>query len=398
MLSETNILGIMKYNKILCRYGETALKGDYTRMIFEDLLISNVSKGMKSEKIEFSFEKNPGRLFVKTDQVKKACEILQRTFGLTSISPVKEIAIKSDIKKIVDYSEKLAKKFIESKDTFAVRARRTGNDNFTSQTIERKVGEKVIEITGAKVDLDNPDKTLYIEVRQNKAYFFHERIECPGGLPLGSQGKVLVLFSGGIDSPVAAWMMMKRGCEPIYLYIDNSPFTTKKGLDRTKKALKELSRWSVGKETQLLVAGSGKFMEDVKKNCEDRFTCILCKRMMYRIAEKIAIEKNTKAIVTGENLGQVASQTLDNINVLNNSIRTPILRPVIGLNKEEIIEMARKIGTYESSTIETGGCAAVPDSPRTKGRIEEADREERKIDTQKLLEKTMKKIKTFNIK
>ncbi len=381
----------MKSSMILCRFGESVLKADYTRRYFENKLLSNISKEFKKKDIEFSVKREPGRLFIKTKKIDKSCDILKKTFGITSVSPVKEIKIKSDIEKIVKYSEKIARDLIKKDNTFAVRARRTGNDAFTSKMIERKVGSRIIEKTGAKVDLDKPDKILYIEVRQNKAYFFTERIKCPGGLPLGTQGNVVVLFSGGIDSAVASWMLMKRGCRIFPLYIDPSPYVEgKKSLIRAEKVLEDLKKWSVGQNIELKKVKTGKIMDCFTEKCKLNLTCLLCKRLMYRIAEIFCKKKKAKAIVTGENLGQVASQTLDNINVLNQAVSLPILRPLIGMDKTEIIKIARNIGTYDSSTIKTSGCSAVPESPRTKGRIEEVLKEEEKIDIKKKMEELLK--------
>lgn len=384
----------MKFNKILCRYGETTLKSDYTRRIFEQRLISNIHKGLKSAGIDFEITTEPGRIFVKTKKVNVACDVLKRVFGLVSISPVKEVTVKADIGKLVDYAEKFASNYIKKDDTFAVRAKRTGNDAFTSQMIERRVGARIVEKIGSKVNLTDPDKILYIEVRQNKAYFFREKIKCPGGLPLGTQGNVVVLFSGGIDSAVAAWMMMKRGCKVFPLYIDCSPFVESSELEKVKSVFTQLKKWSIGFGMKLIVI-KNKALPEIVEKTKENLTCLLCKRMMYRIAERVCEMKGAKAIVTGENLGQVASQTLDNLYVLDHATHFPVIRPLIGLNKEEIVELAKEIGTYEASISKTSSCSAVPSSPRTKGRISEVEREEGKLDIEKLVKDSMKTMKIF---
>jgi len=371
----------MKFDKILCRYGEITLKGPYTRRFFENTLISNITKGLRSEKIEFEIKTEPGRLFVKTKKIDDSCEILKKIFGLTSISPVKEVIVKGDIEKLTREGVKFATNFIKKGDKFAVRAKRTGNDSFTSQMIERKIGADIIKKIGSTVDLTNPDKTVYVEVRQNKAYFFKERIKCPGGLPIGTQGNVLVLFSGGIDSAVSAWMMMKRGCTITPLFFE---ITGQKSLNRTKSVLNELNKWYIGHKTKLIVLKYKKILDKIGMNCKANLTCLLCKRMMYRIAEKIAEKNKTKIIVTGENLGQVASQTLDNLNVLDHAIQMPVLRPLIGMNKEEIVEIAKIIGTYEASIQPHESCPHVPEKPRTKGRLNEVIGEEKKLDIEKM--------------
>jgi len=384
----------MKFNKILCRYGETTLKSDYTRRIFEQKLVSNIHKGLKSAGIEFEITAEPGRIFVKTKKVNVACDVLKRVFGLVSISPVKEVTVKADIGKLVDYAEKFASNYIKKDDTFAVRAKRTGNDAFTSQMIERRIGARIVEKIGSKVNLTDPDKILYVEVRQNKAYFFREKIKCPGGLPLGTQGNVVALFSGGIDSAVAAWMMMKRGCKVFPLYIDCSPFVESSELEKVKSVFTQLKKWSIGFGMKLIVI-KNKALPEIVEKTKENLTCLLCKRMMYRIAEKVCEMKEAKAIVTGENLGQVASQTLDNLYVLDHATHFPVIRPLIGLNKEEIVELAKEIGTYEASISKRSSCSAVPSSPRTKGRISEVEREEGKLDVEKLVKDSMKTMKIF---
>ncbi|HDI02697.1 MAG TPA: tRNA 4-thiouridine(8) synthase ThiI, partial [Candidatus Aenigmarchaeota archaeon] len=373
---------------------ETTLKSDYTRRIFEQKLVSNIRKGLKSAGIEFEITAEPGRIFVKTKKVNVACDVLKRVFGLVSISPVKEVTVKADIGKLVDYAEKFASNYIKKDDTFAVRAKRTGNDAFTSQMIERRIGARIVEKRGSKVNLTDPDKILYVEVRQNKAYFFREKIKCPGGLPLGTQGNVVALFSGGIDSAVAAWMMMKRGCKVFPLYIDCSPFVESSELEKVKSVFTQLKKWSIGFGMKLIVI-KNKALPEIVEKTKENLTCLLCKRMMYRIAEKVCEMKEAKAIVTGENLGQVASQTLDNLYVLDHATHFPVIRPLIGLNKEEIVELAKEIGTYEASISKRSSCSAVPSSPRTKGRISEVEREEGKLDVEKLVKESMKTMKIF---
>ena len=376
----------MELDKILCRYGELTLKSNYTRRFFEDKIISNISSGLKNKGIKFKVEKEPGRLFIKTKEIENSLGVLRRVFGLTSISPVKEVVIKADIEKLTREGTKFASNYIKKDYKFSVRAKRTGNDAFTSQMIERKIGADIVKKIGSEVDLTNPDKTLYVEVRQNKAYFFKERIECPGGLPMGTQGKVLVLFSGGIDSAVAAWMMMKRGCDVTALYYD---ITGKKSLKRAQSVLKQLNKWSIGNKIELIEIKYKNTLNKITKECKSNLTCLICKRMMYRIAEKTANKNEAKVLVTGENLGQVASQTLDNLNVLDRAIETPVLRPLIGLNKEEIIEIAKKIGTYEASISSHEICQSIPEKPRTKGRIDEVEREEEKLEIEKMINKLL---------
>ncbi|MCD6367850.1 MAG: tRNA 4-thiouridine(8) synthase ThiI [Candidatus Aenigmarchaeota archaeon] len=379
----------MKFDRILCRYGELTLKGDFTRSYFEKKLIKNIKSGLKKKNIEFEIEREPGRLFIKTKQIEESCEVLKKVFGLTSISPVKTVIIRADLEKLINSAVKFAKNFIKKDDTFAVRAKRKGNDAFTSQMIERRVGAEIIKKIGSKVNLTNPDKILFIEVRQNKAYFFKEKIKCPGGLPLGTQGKVVSLLSGGIDSAVSTWMMMRRGCKVIPLYINTSSNVINR--KRVKMVLEKLNEWSIGNEMKLIeISDYKKVIDAIVRTCKSNLTCLLCKRMMYRIGEKIALKKGADAIVTGESLGQVASQTLANIRVLDQAIDIPVLRPLISFDKEEIIKIAKDIGTYEPSIMPHEECYAVPDVPRTKGNVNEVLEEEKKINIEEILKDLVK--------
>lgn len=367
---------------ILAKYSELILKSPRTRIFLEKKLIENIKNQLGKCKIK---KVEGGVLEIEGDEYEK----LRKVFGIDVFLICKRI--KTNVDKIVKKCVELSKDFSES---FAVRVKRVGKHEFTSQELAAKCGEKILEVRNLKVDLKNPKNEIFIEVRNENTYIGTELVRCEGGLPIGSQGKVLALISGGIDSPVAAWMMMKRGCEIELIHFDNFPFVSKENLKKVKKLRNKLQEWS-SKKIKLYVVPHGENLKKFIESAKRSYTCILCKRMMYRISNLLAKKIGANAVVTGESLGQVASQTLHNLMVNNLVSELPILRPLIGLNKDEIVKIARKIGTYEISIEREFKCGAVPRHPETKANFERLRKFEEEIDVKELAEESMKNIATF---
>ncbi len=275
--------------------------------------------------------------------------------------------------------------FNPEKDTFAIRCKRVGKHDFTSQEMAAYAGSVVINSTEAKVNLSNPDFTLFVEVRNEKTYLYYEKINGLGGLPVGSQGRVICLISGGIDSPVSAYQMLKRGCSITLLHCDNYPFTDGT-IEKVIKNANILKRYSLGEEVKVYSIKFGNYLKVAQKEAPPRMTCVLCKSGMYQSAELLAKKEKANAIVDGSSIGQVASQTLNNIEVTRYHCRMPIFSPLISLDKLEIEEIAKKIGTYEVSIIPDGGCSAVPRYPETHADLELFKKIVIEIDQKKCLE------------
>lgn len=355
--------------KYFVRYGEIGIKSPKIRHKFEKRLMDNI----KSE-LDCEFENDQGRLTLITEETdEKVEDVLQRVFGIVSYSPiVQTITDKDEIKNLIN---KIIPKVIEEgkfnpeKDTFAIKCRRVGNHDFSSQEMAGYCGSVVVGITNAKVDLSNPDFTLYVEVREDKTYMFTEKIQGLGGLPVGSQGSVVCLISSGIDSPVASFQMLKRGCRVILLHCDNSPYT-KNTIEKVKKQAQKLQRYSVGAKIKLYTINFGQYLEYIKKEAPPRMTCVLCKSGMYQVASYLGKTQHANAIADGSSIGQVASQTLRNIEATRYHCRMPIFSPLISLDKIEIEAIAKKIGTYEVSIIPDGGCSAVPQYPETNAELD----------------------------
>lgn len=372
--------------KIIIKYGELWLKSEPVRRRFIRQLADNIRKMLKDNGIKnFTLEKTRDMLVLETGS-RKAQDVLKKVFGISWFTRAKET--EATMKSIEDAVLELAKA-IEPGETFAIRASRSDKSlEFTSKDIEEKIGAKIKR----KVNLSKPGFTIFVEVKKNKAYVYSEKIKGLGGMPVGVSGKVLSLLSGGIDSAVASWMLMKRGCKVDFVYFHPEIFTGKETLKRVKKVVKRLGEYSPGK-LNLYVVPFSEIQKSIIENCERRMTCVLCRRAMYRTAQTLAKELSCKALVTGENLAQVASQTLDNLFVESDVLRMPIFRPLIGMDKEEVIAVSKKIATYELS-IEMGCCSLSPRKPSTRAKLDIAISEEKRIkDLDKLIRKAVENSK-----
>lgn len=355
--------------KYFIRYGEIGVKSPKVRRKFENKLMNNIKAELDCEFINYN-----GRIILQTDQEdEKVRKVLNRVFGIVSYSPIFET--ETDNQKISQLIEESLNEFIEhgkfkpETQTFAVKCRRVGIHDFSSQEMAGYVGSVIVKLTNAKVNLSNPDFTVYVEVRQDKTFVYYEKIKGLGGLPVGSQGRVICLISGGIDSPVAAFQMLKRGCSVTLLHCDNSPFG-EGTVSKVLKHVEKLRKYSLGEEIKLYTIKYGKYLEYVMKEAPPRMTCVLCKSGMYQTAELLAKKEKANAIVDGSSIGQVASQTLNNIYASRYHCKMPIFSPLISLDKLEIESIAKEIGTYEVSIIPDSGCGAVPKYPETHADLE----------------------------
>jgi len=384
-----------KKTMIIVRYGEIGLKSPRTRKRIEEKLIDNIRQALKEN------EKNKkvkiwrefGRIFADSDSREEA-EKIAKVFGVVSTSLAFET--KSDLKSIVSFCGEFAKERIQKSESFAVRARRVNMPSYTSMELASEVGKRIAENSGAKVNLDSPDKKIFIEVRGEKAYVFDEIIKGVGGMPLSTQGKGITLISGGIDSPVAAWLMMKRGMGITALFMDSRPLVDERTIERARKSVEKLAEWSSG-PISFYTAPYGEELLDAMKYKNKKLACVLCKRMMYRVAEKLAQKTGANAIITGESLGQVASQTGENLRAISHEIFLPIFRPLISTDKTEIVELARKIGTYEISVAPAVCCLGAPLYPETRAKPEELQEAEKELNLGDKVERIFKNIKVEEI-
>ncbi len=354
---------------ILIRYGEIGLKGQ-NRSYFLRRLRRNLRQSLKACDVEGRVWQDGQRLYITTSQVEQATDAGSRVFGVVSLSPVSET--RADLDAVTEEATALALRAgLNRSGSFRVSARRADKAfPLISPEIERRVGAEVVAVTGARVDLSrNADMEIGVEIQPGRALVYGQVIAGPGGLPLGSQGKVVALLSSGIDSPVATWLMMKRGCSVI-------PLTFSAGHAQEQQVmaiLDALGQHSYGWRLKPVILSHqevlGPTLARLRDLRRERWTCLFCKRAMMAKAADIADELGAQAIVTGDSLGQVASQTLQNLEVISYGVQKPILRPLIGLDKTEIVDLARRIGTYEASTKTSVACPFLPDGPLTRANV-----------------------------
>jgi len=362
------LLGILR--TVLVAYGEISLKSPPVRRRLERILARQIASMLRRRGLgEHRVYGGYGRLYVE-DAGREEAEAVAEVFGVVSAMPAYKTS--AELESIIDLAVKVAEERIGDGDSFAVRPKVVGEHPYTSSDVAIKVGDAVLQRLshrGVHVDLDNPTVTLYIEVRDRDAYIYTEVIEGFGGLPYGTQGRLVSLLSGGIDSPVAMWMMMKRGVEVYPLFIDQRPYVGEDYVERAIDAFRVLSRY-IPEDSELYAAPFGEVMKRIMESPIPRLRCLLCKRSMYRVASAFAEAIEARGLITGESLGQVASQTLDNLYILDEASSLPVLRPLIGLDKVEIEHLAMRIGTYEVTAKAVHGCTVVPDKPATKANLE----------------------------
>jgi len=354
---------------IVIRYGEIGLKGK-NRPYFVKRLRQNIRDCLKQHDITGEVRSVGQRVYVQVEDVERAVEKLRDVFGVVSLSPAQEVP--ADIEAVSAEALRMAQSAgLGETQTFRVQSRRADKSfPLISPEINRLVGAHVHEASGARVDLsDEADLTIGVEVRRDHALLFGQTVAGPGGLPLGTEGRAVALMSGGIDSPVAAWLIMRRGCGVIPVHFRQSEVELAKFMDNCEV----LSRYAYGWDIRPVVLDHqevfGETYEKLRSVGAERWTCIFCKRTLLQKASEIADQHKAKALVTGDSLGQVASQTLDNLEVISYGVEKPILRPLIGLDKTEITALARRIGTFEVSIREARPCPFLPPDPLTKASV-----------------------------
>jgi thiamine biosynthesis protein ThiI len=358
------------FDSVLVRYGEIALKDAWTRKSWERILASNIVFNLKEAGIDHKVSLERGRIFVLASDP-RAPQIAADVFGVVSASPV--WTCEPAIEAVAKVASQIAAE--RSPKSFAIRSRRGGGE-ISSTEIAVEVGSAVQERTGATVDLSDPELEIFVEAREKKVLVFTDVVKGVGGLPLGTQSRMLVLISGGIDSPVAAWMMMRRGSPVSLLYFDARPYVD--ALPQALKSAEALKRWTSGRKINFIRVPIGVGLAKIS-GAEPRATCLLCRRLMYRIARMVMEEEEAFGVVTGYSLGQVASQTPANIMAEQSGIDLTVYHPLIAMDKSEIMDLARKIGTYRA-TADAGSCSAAPKKPMTRAKAEDIKAMEMELD------------------
>lgn len=392
----------MSRTVILVRYGEIGLKGE-NRPAFENLLVRRVREALRGL-AGLAVTKRPGRLLVSVGEgapgawvVDAAGDRLARVFGIVSFSPAAETGL--DPAEIEAAAvEALRRAAGGGEATFKVEARRA-NKAFPmdSPTLARHLGGRLLQaVPGLRVDVHQPRITVNVEVRDH-AYVFTRVLPGPGGLPVGASGRAALLLSGGIDSPVAGWMAMKRGLELDAVHFHSPPFTSERSREKVADLCRVLARW--GGRVTLHAVHFTEAQKAIYERCPADLGVPLMRRLMFRVAEAVARGRGGLALVTGESLGQVASQTLESLHAVNRVATVPVLRPLIGMDKAEIVDLARRIGTYEVSILPYEDCCTVfvPRHPRTRPSLEEVEAAEARLDVPGLVEGALARVETEEV-
>lgn len=370
-------------NAILIRYGELFLKGK-NKGFFEKTLINNIKDRLKN--YSCSVNKISGRYYVSdydnADEF-QIIETLSKVFGIHSISPA--VMIETSEKAIEEYVSSIK---LETK-TFRITVKRADKSfPFTSNEYSAKLGGMVLKNNPTvKVDLFNAETDINVDIRENgMTFIFFEKINCLNGMPVGTSGKGLLLLSGGIDSPVAGFTMAKRGMTLSALHFHSYPYTSEQAKQKVLDLAQILSEYTGN--IKLYICKFTKIQEEIHKNCDPEYMITIMRRIMMRIAEKLCKKRNLQTIITGESLGQVASQTIESITVTNGVVKTiPVLRPLIGMDKEDITIIAKNINTFKTSILPYEDCCTVflPEHPVIRPTLEKVLEEESKLDIDTLV-------------
>ena len=385
----------------MVRYGEIILKG-LNRPVFEDKLIGNIKNAI------FKFGKarvikSQGRIYIEPQEENydfdSVLTKVAKVFGVVSVSPVWKV--ETDYEIIKDTSLKMASKLVEEKGykTFKVETKR-GNKRFPMQSpeISADVGGFILEnIPKLSVDVKNPDFILYLEVRES-TYIYSEMLKAQGGMPLGSNGKAMLLLSGGIDSPVAGWMMGKRGVEIEAVHFYSYPYTSERAKQKVIDLAQIMAQYC-GK-IRLHVVPFTEIQLKINDNCPEEQLTIIMRRLMMKIAEQIAVKVNAMALITGESMGQVASQTMHGLYCTDAAVNMPVFRPLIGMDKVEVVDIARRIETFDTSVLPYEDCCTVfvAKHPQTKPKLEKILTSESVVDFEPLINAAVENTEIIVIK
>jgi len=385
---------------ILCKYGELALKG-MNRRFFENMLIKELNNRLKPIG-EFTVYTSQSTIYIEPEtddiDISEAFEEAKKVFGIVTLSryAVVEKEIGAIKKTAVEYLSDTLRPGM----SFKVEAKRSDKRfPLNSPQISAEVGGYLLEkLSGLKVDVHNPDITVRVEIRDNYAYITAGIEHGAGGMPIGSNGRGLLLLSGGIDSPVAGYMIAKRGVELEAVYYESFPYTSERAREKVLELAQLLCEYCV--KIHVHVVSLTKLQETIVHSCNEEYFTLLLRRSMMRIAERIAKKYRCGALITGESLGQVASQTMEALGVTNSAVDMPVFRPCIGMDKEEIVTLSRNIGTFETSILPYEDCCTVftPKHPKTRPELAKVQAEEAKYDYKALEDEAFETLNTYDIR
>lgn len=369
---------------ILIAFGELFLKSKGVKEELKQKLSENIQKILTKKEADFNIVNLRERIFIETKEIKKTKQIIKHTPGVTWSTEV--IAFKEkDFEEVNYFIKTNYSSWIKNNESFALEVKKGDSKKSTQEIIE-----KAAENIKRKVNLDNPDKKIFIEKRKNYWFIYFKKNKAIGGLPIKTQGKVACLMSGGIDSPVASYLTLKRGAENIWIHFHSFPLTSKSSIEKNQRLAKIFLSYQPNLKLYLIPFTN--IQKEIKTKTNPKYRVLLYRRMMLRIAKKIAEKENCQALVTGESLGQVSSQTLNNMQITQKSVNQLILRPLIGMNKEEIMNLAKRINTYEISIEPQEDCCTlfVPKKQTAEGKLEKVKKLEEELEINALINNSLK--------
>ncbi len=386
------------YPLLLVRYGELGLKGRNKSQFIEALArnMERALRGLRPRRVSYTW----GRLWVPLyDDMEEVLERLRKVFGIYSFSPV--LQCEKEMGAISAAALRVLEDALPTGGIFKVETTRSDKTfPITSPEISKAAAGYIFSHTGDRysADMRHPEKTVQIEVRAEGAYVYCDTIPGPKGLPVGTSSKALLMLSGGIDSPVAGWMALKRGVRVEAVYFHSHPFTSDRAKEKVLDLCRVLSEWAG--EIRLHVVYFTDIQKAIRLNCPEDYGITIMRRMMFRICDRLAEQRKALALYTGECVGQVASQTLESMLTVNQVFSRPVLRPLVGFDKEEIIQISQRIGAYEISIRPYEDCCTVfvPVHPKIRPRPEEAARIEEALDIETLIAGALEKTESYSIR
>ncbi len=381
---------------VLVKYGEIILKG-LNRPVFENILLKNIRNALKSLG-EIEVTRAQAAIYIDPPEsvdIDDVIERLKKVFGILSIT--RAGVVEKDIEAIKRAAVEYCGDDVTEGVTFKVEAKRADKKfPIKSPEICREVGGYMFEnLAGVKVDVNNPSNTVMVEIRDFAAYVYCKKIAGQGGLPIGTGGRAMLLLSGGIDSPVAGYMMAKRGVELEAINFFSYPYTSERAKEKVVSLASILSGYA--SKIRLHIVPFTEIQLAIRDNCPEEHLTLIMRRFMMKIAERTALNNHTEALITGESLGQVASQTMQALHVTNSVVDMPVFRPLIGMDKEEIVRISRKMGAFETSILPYEDCCTVftPKHPVTKPKLDRIIKSESKLDIDALIERALDGIETI---
>ena len=387
------------YNILIAKYGEIGVKGK-NRYIFENKLIKNI-KNMLKPLGNFNVYKEYGRIYVDLEDYdyEEVIEEVKKVFGIVGVCPA--VRAEKDYDKLKELAlDMLEQKIEEGAKTFKVESRRGDKSlPLTSQEMSLDIGGYLVSQVNDRiaVDVRNPEVKIRCEYRQNHVMVYSDTVSGYGGLPLGTNGRAMSLLSGGIDSPVASWMVAKRGMDIEAIHFHSYPFTSEKSQEKVRDLAKILAKYCG--RVRLHKVNILEIQKAIGLKCKEEETTIISRRFMMQIAQRVAEKRYCDALITGESIGQVASQTIQGLTCTNASVNIPVFRPLIAMDKTEIVDIAQKIGTFETSILPEEDCCTVfsPKKPVTKPKLERIEISQNKLDVEKLIQDAIDNIEVEDI-